>query len=1221
MRLLIDMQGAQTGSRFRGIGRYTLSLVKEIVKNRGDHEILLLFNSFVPETYKSICSEFEGLLPRENCLHWHVPGPVRECEPENRWRLQAAQNIRQAFIESLCPDMVLVTSLFEGYGEDAVTSLGPLTRNVPEVVILYDLIPLLNSDVYLKPLPLYEKFYMNKLRLLKKASCILAISSSSLKEARDFIGENVLISNISSGCDAIFSVKKVSESASQKLKAKFGIKRPFVIYSGGVDFRKNVPRLIEAYGMLPSQLKDKYHLLLVGKLAAPEEDSLSLCAEKSGLDPESLLFTGYVSDEELAALYTLATLLVFPSWHEGFGLPVLEAMSCGTPVICSDRSSLPEVIGRKDAMFDPFSEASISSLMKRALTDESFLNDLAKHGPVQAKRFSWEDSALKAWKTMERLAPEAPLNTVSWSKFLKVEGAIRNELLKRLSRLAVEDSSYDEHDMHQIAAAVDFNMKGARAFHRKSPLPERLSWRLEGPFDSSYSLALVNRETASALAAMGHQVSLHSTEGPGDFEPDSLFLEENPDVAAMHRLSLSYEKEENHVCSRNLFPPRVSDMRCRNNLMHGYAWEESGFPWEWAESFNDSLQGCVCVSGFVKDVLINNGVSIPLAVSGNGVDHWERVPDDHEYDFQANSFRFLHVSSCFPRKGVDVLLSAYGMAFKKGDDVTLVIKTFPNPHNSVSRQLEELRQKNPDYPHVLLIEQDIAPAQLKSLYCSCHVMVAPGRGEGFGLPLAEAMLSGLAVITTAWGGQMDFCSDDTCWLVDYNFEYASSHLGLFDSVWAEPDATDLADKMRQLYSISTEKRNRKATAGRKLLLERFKWSDVAGRLSASARKWADLSDDSEPSLAWISTWNQKCGIATYSQHLVENMPVKPYILAPYTDLTLVPDDSMPDVSGVSRCWNIQNDNLRALYDKINSLDSKIVVIQFNYGFFNFESFSPLLYKLSNDNRVTVVMLHSTNDPKEPGKRLEKLVPGLSACSRVLVHSPKDLNRLKSLGIVKNAALFPHGVRDYKPEAAFDPGSCDKEGFVIASYGFFLPHKGLMELIEAAAILNRSGTVVRLDMINAQYPLTESEALIEKAKERILELGIEDLVNITTDFLPDRKCLDRLSKADLVVFPYQDTGESASGAVRYGLAAGRPVAVSPVSIFDDVRDAVFTLPGTKPADIASGIQDIINGLKARNPEFMETIEKMESWLTGHRYHVVGMRLYSVLVSLFRNRDGL
>jgi glycosyltransferase involved in cell wall biosynthesis len=122
-----------------------------------------------------------------------------------------------------------------------------------------------------------------------------------------------------------------------------------------------------------------------------------------GLDEDDLLLTGYVSDDDLLLLYNACTLFVFPSWHEGFGLPVLEAMSCGKAVIAANCSSLPEVVGRVDALFAPHDDVGMAAKMAEVLSNEAFREELERHGLVQARKFSWEASARRAWAALEAL--------------------------------------------------------------------------------------------------------------------------------------------------------------------------------------------------------------------------------------------------------------------------------------------------------------------------------------------------------------------------------------------------------------------------------------------------------------------------------------------------------------------------------------------------------------------------------------------------------------------------------------------------------------------------------------------------------------------------------------------------------------------------------------------------------------------------------------------------
>lgn len=404
MRIVIDLQGAQTESSFRGIGRYTMSLTQAIVLNRGNHEVFLALNGLFPDTIERIRAAFDGLLPQENIRVWHALGPVKDCEQGNEWRRGVAEIIREAFLASLHPDVVLVTSLFEGYVDDAVTSIGGYTPYLPTAVVLYDLIPLLNPEIYLKPNPRYQANYLRKIDSLKKANLWLAISESAAQEGREMLDlapDRVI--NVSTACDAGFKPLNISEEIKKKLLDSLGISQQFVLYSGGADDRKNLPRLIRAFAQLPPALRQTYQLVFAGKMPCGNVDRLKQEASLAGLDTKDLVFTGYISDGELVQLYNLCKVFVFPSIHEGFGLPALEAMSCGAPVIGSNTSSVPEVIGRTDALFDPYADTAMTQKLCEVLEKTEFRTELASYGPERAKNFSWHDSAKTAIAALEAL--------------------------------------------------------------------------------------------------------------------------------------------------------------------------------------------------------------------------------------------------------------------------------------------------------------------------------------------------------------------------------------------------------------------------------------------------------------------------------------------------------------------------------------------------------------------------------------------------------------------------------------------------------------------------------------------------------------------------------------------------------------------------------------------------------------------------------------------------
>lgn len=407
MRIAIDLQGAQSDSRFHGIGRYSLSIAQAIARNRGDHEIFIALNGLFPETIEPVRAAFDRLLPQENIRVWYAPGPVRESQPGNELRRAAAERIREAFLASLEPDVVLLTSLFEGFVDDAVTSIGIFDRKIPVAVILYDLIPLLNPDRYLHH-PAIEQYYLRKIEHLKRADAWLAISDYSAREGHSalHLREDRLF-NISAACDERFRPIRISDIKKAELMNKYKITRPFILcVPSGLDPRKNLDRLIQAYSCLPKELRKTHQLVIASKVTPEDKQLLKGIARNAHLNDDELVITGYVSDEDLVHLYNNCRLFVFPSLHEGFGLPPLEAMACGAPVIASNTTSLPEVIGREDALFDPFSVESISSKMAQVLQNEEFREELIRHGIQQAKRFSWDECARQTIRALENLVSQ-----------------------------------------------------------------------------------------------------------------------------------------------------------------------------------------------------------------------------------------------------------------------------------------------------------------------------------------------------------------------------------------------------------------------------------------------------------------------------------------------------------------------------------------------------------------------------------------------------------------------------------------------------------------------------------------------------------------------------------------------------------------------------------------------------------------------------------------------
>lgn len=403
MRIVIDMQAAQAENRNRGIGRYSLSLALAMVRNRGEHEVLIALNGIFPDTIEPIRAAFDGLLRQENIRVWSAVSPAASIDTANDWRRQSAELVREAFLASLRPDVVHVSSLFEGLVDDAVTSVGALSQTIPTAVTLYDLIPYIHRKPYLEN-PAVEAWYLGKIEHLRRADLWLAISESSRREGIDHLGlADDRSVNISTDAGAHFQPLNISAESEQAMRQKYGLSRPFVMYTGGIDHRKNIDGLIRAFSRLPASLRKAHQLAIVCSAQPESRHMLEQLAAQQGLSKDELVLTGFVPEDDLVALYNLCALFVFPSWHEGFGLPALEAMRCGVPVIGANTSSLPEVIGWDEALFDPHSDEAMAWAIERALSDVTFRAELIRHGKTQSAKFSWDESARRAIAAMERL--------------------------------------------------------------------------------------------------------------------------------------------------------------------------------------------------------------------------------------------------------------------------------------------------------------------------------------------------------------------------------------------------------------------------------------------------------------------------------------------------------------------------------------------------------------------------------------------------------------------------------------------------------------------------------------------------------------------------------------------------------------------------------------------------------------------------------------------------
>ena len=182
------------------------------------------------------------------------------------------------------------------------------------------------------------------------------------------------------------------------MKRKYSFDFPFILYVGALTKRKNIPALINAYYHLKKE-RMEHKLVIVGKTTLGSDEILETVKEMQ-LQNE-VLFPGYVPDEDLPAMYNAAALFVFPSLFEGFGFPPLEAMACGTPVISSNTTSLPEIVGDAGIMVSPNDITELTRAMYEVLTNNDLRRSLIDKGLNRVKMFSWENTVSETLKVYQ----------------------------------------------------------------------------------------------------------------------------------------------------------------------------------------------------------------------------------------------------------------------------------------------------------------------------------------------------------------------------------------------------------------------------------------------------------------------------------------------------------------------------------------------------------------------------------------------------------------------------------------------------------------------------------------------------------------------------------------------------------------------------------------------------------------------------------------------------
>lgn len=414
MRIVIDLQACQTEiSKDRGVGRYSAALAKAVAAARNaDDDLRVCVNARLDRVDALI----DALAPC--CGRQHVSGyDYPPLGATTASALAASAGVAEALVQrhwmTLQPDVLHVSHLFEGYAGDVVAPALPAVPGVLRSATLYDLIPLRFPDHYFTESS-FKRWYWRCVGALRGCDHLLAISETSRTDAIELLGiAPERITTIYGGTDERFAPAAVAPEDALAFRKRFGLRPRFVLYTGGDEYRKNLRGALAAFAEVPADVRRDVQFVIVCALSAASRSDLLAHARKLRLAPSDVVLTGYVAAEDLVQFYRLCDAFVFPSFYEGLGLPVLEAMKCGAPVLGADASGIGEVIARSDALFDPHRPSALAERLTQALTDRGFADALRRHGVERACEFTWQRSAamaLSAWtEARQRTASRAPV--------------------------------------------------------------------------------------------------------------------------------------------------------------------------------------------------------------------------------------------------------------------------------------------------------------------------------------------------------------------------------------------------------------------------------------------------------------------------------------------------------------------------------------------------------------------------------------------------------------------------------------------------------------------------------------------------------------------------------------------------------------------------------------------------------------------------------------------
>lgn len=366
-------------SRNRGIGNYALSQFSGMVNQDMNNNYFFL--NMIDGDFK-----LSPMITSGNFTEDFIDTGKNNVLLRNEIYSDIIGDIIKRYIRENNIDIFYITSPFES---NFILYKKEWFEGVKVIMTVYDIIPYVMKDKYLSDKNTYD-WYMKCVENLRWADELFVISESvktDLVNHLKFSPDNIKI--IWGGVGECYKIIDISNTEKSLLLDKFGITKPFIMCTGGEDGRKNLDGLIRAYSLIPENVRNYYQLVVVCKLSENGLKNLKSVAVAHNVGND-VIFTNFVSDEELLKFYNLATLMAFPSKYEGFGLPIVEAWACGTPVLTANNSSLKEIAGDAAILVNADIDQSIADGMTRILSDRKLLAEYTEKGMKRLENYRWD---------------------------------------------------------------------------------------------------------------------------------------------------------------------------------------------------------------------------------------------------------------------------------------------------------------------------------------------------------------------------------------------------------------------------------------------------------------------------------------------------------------------------------------------------------------------------------------------------------------------------------------------------------------------------------------------------------------------------------------------------------------------------------------------------------------------------------------------------------------